>query len=179
MIIIIPFIPWILFWVMLAMRMPEAAALISGAFVLIIIISDIKRKKQVKRFQVMMLTFFAAVSIAALFFDLETNWIWVRVSSCLFFAALALLTIVVKKPFTLECARGMVPKEKADTPEFTRVNYVVSWTWFFVFIAYLIVPALRLSGFEVPKTVGALFAISIAVAAVKFSLWYMHRALKL
>lgn len=48
--IIIPFIPWILFWVMLAVHMPEAAALTSGALVLILIISDIKRGRQVKRF---------------------------------------------------------------------------------------------------------------------------------
>ena len=157
------------------MHMSEPAAVAAGIASLGVVIINSKRGKSVKILQVAMLVFFIILSIFAIFLDLERHWLWVRIGSSLFFAIAALISILIKKPLTLQYAREQVPKEKWNTPEFIQTNYAVSWTWFFVFIAYLIIPALRLCGFNISKVFGAVFAVTIALAALKFSLWYPRR----
>lgn len=50
-----------------------------------------------------------------------------------FLAAMILYTIVSHKPFTLEFARESTPKEKWNTPEFYRINVILSGVWFLYF----------------------------------------------
>jgi hypothetical protein len=41
--------------------------------------------------------------------------------------AIALVSLVIRRPFTLQYAREMVDAETLELPEFRRANYVITW----------------------------------------------------
>ncbi len=173
--ILITFIPWFLFWLILALHKAEPAALAGCAAAIAVIIVNFARGKSIKLLQVVTLLFFIVLSALALICDLESFSIWVRVSNVLLLALVTLLSILSGKPFTLQYAREQTAKDRWHDPEFIRINYAISWVWFFAFILCLIVPIAKLFGFQPPKAFGPIFSISIVLAAIKFSLWYARR----
>lgn len=47
---------------------------------------------------------------------------------------IALGSILVRSPFTLRYAPEDTPREYWETPEFMRVNYLISWVWVAAFV---------------------------------------------
>ena len=42
---------------------------------------------------------------------------------------IALLSIAIAQPFTLQYAREMVDAETTKLPGFMRANYIITWAW--------------------------------------------------
>ncbi|MDD5680018.1 MAG: hypothetical protein PHI59_02120 [Candidatus Omnitrophica bacterium] len=171
----ITFIPWLLFWLLLILHKAEPAAVMGCIASLAIVITNSVKGKSIKPMQVMTLLFFIVLSVRAIFSDLEQHWLWMRIANMLYLALIALISILLKQPFTLQYAREQVPKKMWQDPEFIKTNYIVSWAWFFVFIACLIIPVSRLFGFNPPRALGSAFSIVSVLAVSKFSEWYAKR----
>lgn len=172
---LLSFIPWFLFWVLLSMRKPEPAAL-SGFFcTLIFILIEKVKGRSVKILNIGTLVFFLALSVLALFTELEWFGHWVSLWSNLSLTLIALVSIVIGKPFTIQYAKEQAPQEVWNSPKFLRVNYIISWVWFSAFLVNLVPSVSRLLGREIPNSLGLVFSILPFLVAIKFTQWYSHR----
>lgn len=84
--------------------------------------------------------------------------------------------MVLRRPFTLQYARESVPVAVQQTPEFRRVNYVITAAWALAFAAMVVAEfcLLYVSGF--PHGAGIVVIVAALVAAVKFTGWYPSRS---
>jgi uncharacterized membrane-anchored protein len=104
----------------------------------------------------------------------KPTWSVIGVRLCVDIGLLTivLLTMVAGRPFTLQYARDQVPADRAASPAFIRMNYVITGAWALAFavmvsaeLALLYVPAM-------PHRLGIVVIVAAIVGAIKFSDWY-------
>ena len=86
-------------------------------------------------------------------------------------------SIVVRTPFTLQYAREETPKEYWHTPEFLRVNYLITWVWT---LAFAIEALSGLVGDAVLHNAdniwtGWIIQTLPLIVAAQFTIWYPAR----
>ncbi|MEO6468762.1 MAG: hypothetical protein ABIP21_06655 [Acidimicrobiia bacterium] len=91
--------------------------------------------------------------------------------------AVSLGSILLRNPFTLQYAREDTPEEYWHTPEFLRVNYLISWVWV---VAFVIEAASGLIGDAVLHDsnniwTGWLVQTFPLIVAAQFTIWYPNR----
>ncbi len=91
--------------------------------------------------------------------------------------AVALGSIVIKRPFTMQYAREDMPKELWHEPRFLRVNYQLSWVWV---VAFGIEAASGLYGDAVLRNsnniwTGWIIQTLPLIVAAQFTIWYPNR----
>ena len=88
---------------------------------------------------------------------------------------IVLVSMGVRRPFTLQYARDQVSRELWTSPEFARTNYIITAIWA---AAFAIMVAADLVMLYVP-TLPTRFAIIVTVlaiwGAVRFTSWYPER----
>jgi hypothetical protein len=95
-------------------------------------------------------------------------------------AALLVITfgsILIRMPFTLQYAREDTPEEYWHTPEFLRVNYLISWIWV---VAFAIEALSGLYGDAVLHDANNIWTGWIIqtlplIIAAQFTIWYPNR----
>jgi hypothetical protein len=85
---------------------------------------------------------------------------------------IVLISIAVRRPFTLQYAREKVAKELWDSPGFLRTNYVVTAAWAVAFLIMVAADLILLYMSEWPPRIGIVATIVALVGAVKFTGWY-------
>lgn len=88
---------------------------------------------------------------------------------------IALASIAIRRPFTLQYAREQTPREIWDQPIFIRTNYVITSVWTLAFVVMVAADALMLYRPDVPTYVGITATIVAIVGAVRFTAWYPQR----
>ena len=83
-----------------------------------------------------------------------------------------LITMVIRRPFTLQYAREKVAKELWDSPGFLRTNYVITCAWAVAFLIMAVADAILVYMPEWPPRIGIIATIVVLVGAVKFTGWY-------
>jgi hypothetical protein len=85
---------------------------------------------------------------------------------------IVLISMAVRRPFTLQYAREQVPSEVWSTPAFLRTNYIITAVWAVAF-AVMVVAELAILYIEnVPQRFGVIVIALALVGAVKFTGWY-------
>ncbi len=95
---------------------------------------------------------------------------------------IALVSILIGKPFTLQYAREHAPPEVVETPDFFQVNLLITWVWvsaFAVMTASSLIPPL-VQGHAALTDGGSLLSIicywiipfSVLGLAALFSFWF-------
>ena len=97
-----------------------------------------------------------------------------RVDAGLFM--IVLVSMMVRRPFTLQYAREQVPSEFWGQPEFIRVNTVITAVWAAAFAVMVIADFALLFDPKLPPLVGITATIVALVGAIKFTAWYPDRA---
>ena len=86
--------------------------------------------------------------------------------------SIVLLTMVFQKPFSLQYARESVERQHWDSPEFLRVNYVISAAWAAAF-GVLVLADVVMAFMPALPHAGSLIATAVALAAAAwFTGWY-------
>lgn len=85
---------------------------------------------------------------------------------------LALGSIALRKPFTLQHAREVVDAETARRPVFLRTNYILTWVWSAAFVLMLTADMVAIYMPSMPLWVCAAIAFAIRNSAVYFTQWY-------
>ena len=86
--------------------------------------------------------------------------------------AIALGSIAIRLPFTLQHAREMVDAETARLPHFLRTNYILTWVWSAAFVLMLLADMVAIYLPSTPLWVCAAIAFAARNFATYFTQWY-------
>jgi quinol-cytochrome oxidoreductase complex cytochrome b subunit len=115
------------------------------------------------------LLFFVFLAVVA--FTSETQWIDTHASplsnATLFL--IALVSILIRRPFTLQYARERVDPKFWDSPAFYSTNLVISWVWCVMFAIIAVTSYIALNH---PSLIDWVIHILAFVGAIRFTTWY-------
>jgi hypothetical protein len=86
--------------------------------------------------------------------------------------AIALLSLAIRRPFTLQYAREMVDAETARLPGFMKANYIITGAWTAAFVLMLMANVLMIYLPGLPFWSGIAIAFAARNTALYFTKWY-------
>jgi len=89
--------------------------------------------------------------------------------------AIVLITIVLRRPFTLQYARERVPRDRWSSPTFISTNYTITAAWAAAFAVMVAADALLLFRPYLPSWIGIAATILALAGAFKFTEWFPER----
>lgn len=89
--------------------------------------------------------------------------------------AIVLISIVIRRPFTLQYAREQVERELWDSPVFIRTNYAITSVWALAFAVMVAADVVLLYAPDVPTMVGIVATVAALAGAIRFTGWYPQR----
>lgn len=93
--------------------------------------------------------------------------------------AIALASLAIRFPFTLQYAREMVDVETSKLPAFKRANYIITWAWTGAFVLMVVADMLMIYLPWLPLWIGFAIAFAARNSAIAFTKWYpQYRRLK-
>jgi hypothetical protein len=125
--------PWIVYWILVGNVSFRTAVLIAFGASIVVFVHTIVNGERPKVLEIGSMVVFAIVTVITLTTDdhfLE-QWIQPITNGGLFVIALA--SVLVHQPFTLQYAREGVPAEVAESPGFIAANYKITWVWIAAF----------------------------------------------
>jgi hypothetical protein len=101
-------------------------------------------------------------------------WIhtWRSSAAAFLLAAMALVSLGVGRPFTLEFAREESNRLWWHHPEFLRVNRILTWVWAMVFLASGLFALVRMSHAEWTLWMAFLPPLLLTASAFLFTFWF-------
>jgi hypothetical protein len=172
--------PWILYSLVEGNdRLELSAALALGLAVVILAVNWI-RGESPKMLEYSDVVYFAGLAIVVAFASTGTrSWLelWGGEVANIALLVIALGSVALRKPFTLQYAREDTPEEFWHTPEFLRVNYLISWVWV---VAFAIEAASGFYGDAVLHDsnniwTGWIIQTLPLIIAAQFTIWYPNR----
>jgi hypothetical protein len=151
--------------------------LISAAIVAVILLmrDAISPNRTVKILDIGTVILFGGLAAYAPFSGAAWSIVAVRLRVDAGLLLIVLVSIGMRRPFTLQYAREQVSREFWDSPEFTRTNYILTAAWAGAFavmvaadLAMLYVPAL-------PRWVSIAATVLAIYGAYRFTAWYPER----
>lgn len=152
--------------------------LIAGAVVsALLIVRDLTIAKRAPRL-LEIGTFVLFGGMAAYAWVAAPDWslFGVRLRVDLGLLVIAVGSMLVRRPFTLQYARENVEPAHWNSPTFLRTNYVITAVWSLAFFVLVLADMLMLMAPEVSVRVGLWISIAALFAAFKFTGWYPKRA---
>jgi hypothetical protein len=86
--------------------------------------------------------------------------------------AISLLSLAIRRPFTLQYAREVVDADTAALPGFVRANYVITWAWAAAFLLMVMANLLLIYLPDLPLWSGLAIAFAARNTAIYFTRWY-------
>ena len=175
------FAPWILLSVVEGPhRLVLAAALACGLAVATTVVG-LAVSVRPKLLDLTASAFFGALTAWAAVADPATSrWLgdWAGELSNVAIAVIAGLSLLVRRPFTLQYARETTEEEYWTSPLFLRINYIITAVWAVVFALIAIVGYIGDGPLRQPDNIWTNWLIQIAliVIAIKFTAWYPNYA---
>jgi hypothetical protein len=175
--VLLGFLPWILFYI-LPLHTSNQLKIGITALLLLTIITGYKDLKRKFILPWCTLLFFVFIFFGIVIFDLKFLALYMGVLVNSVLAAVALGSLAIGKPFTLQYARAEVSKDKWMHPVFIFINRVLTFAWGISFLFNLGVnimqkiypfPSLAIAFLTNGSTVGALFF------TIWFPKWYRKR----
>ncbi|MDE2603285.1 MAG: hypothetical protein KGL62_13090 [Bradyrhizobium sp.] len=149
----------------------------AAAVALATIVYDLSRGGSVKILASGAAILFVALGCYLTFIDASWSTPSVRLAVDSGVLAIALLSIVLRYPFTLQYAREVVDIETARLPGFMRANYIITWAWTAAFLLMVIANVLMIYLPGLPLWAGIAIALAARNSAVLFTKWYPKRRL--
>jgi hypothetical protein len=121
--------------------------------------------------------FFAPLIVVGLLVDESAlRWLerWSGELSNVAIVLVALSTIALRRPFTLEYARETVDAKDRDSLMYMHINYTVAWVWTAVFLLTAIVGFIGDGPLHEPDNLWTNWLVQIAllILALRFTEWY-------
>ncbi len=166
--IFLSFLPWIVFWVLSGRDNYQIATLAATLVVIFLNVKDI-RQRSIKILDLGTLIFF--IILAAISFSSEAAWIdhYSAPLSDVAMFLIALISLVIRKPFTLQYAYEQVDQKFWNTPGFYNTNRTISMVWC---VAFAVNAVLSCAYVKHPYMLDWVIHILVLVGAIKFTSWY-------
>jgi hypothetical protein len=150
-----------------------AISLFAGAAIAASIIGyEVSRGRSVKMLAAGAVIMFSALGGYISLIDGDWSATEVRLAVDIGTLAIALGSIAIRAPFTLQYAREAVDAETLKMPGFMRANYIITWAWTGAFVLMLIANLLTIYLPSLPFWVGLGIGIAARNSAVYFTKWY-------
>ncbi|WP_213765239.1 hypothetical protein [Caballeronia sp. dw_19] len=170
--LLLAFAPFIAFAVIERLAGVPAGLAAGTIIAAVLLVRDLATGRRVKLLEVGTVLLFGALTAYALTNNVQWSIAAVRLRVDAGLMLIVLASIALRQPFTLQYARETVGREHWDSPDFARINYVISAVWAIAFgvlamadIVMAYVPAL-------PHSTGVIATVVALVAAMKFTSWY-------
>jgi hypothetical protein len=137
---------------------------------------DVARGRTVKALAAGAALLFAAIGSYVAVWNDGLSGYDIRLAVDLGVLLIALGSLVLRVPFTLQYAREAVDVETARLPAFLHTNYVLSWAWTGAFVLMLVADIAAICAPELPLWIGIGLAFAARNGAIWFTRWYpQHR----
>lgn len=168
--VLLGFLPWILFYLLPLHSIKELKLGITICLFLTIIVTykDLQRKFILPW---VTLIFFALVFIFVVVLDVKFLTLYMGILVNVALTGLALGSLAVGKPFTIQYARLEVPKEKWSHPVFIFINQVLTFVWGISFLFNLGVNVVNRL-YPMSNFVLSLFLHTSTLGALIFTMWF-------
>ena len=156
--ILLAFSPFIVFAVVDRLVGPTAGLIAGAAVSAALIARDwLRPGGSAKVLEIGTVILFTALALYAVV--AAPNWSIVGVRLCVDagLSLIVVVSIVIRRPFTLQYAREQIAKEHWDRPEFVRTNYVITAAWAIAFGVLVLADIVMLYVPDVPLRVGVSF----------------------
>jgi hypothetical protein len=118
---------------------------------------------------------FGALALYAVLSDPAWSLIGVRLRVDVGLLLIVLVSMAIRRPFTLQYAREQVSPELWDRPIFIRTNYIITAVWAVAFAVNAGADVALLYGPAPSAGIGVAATIAAIVAAFWFTSWYPRR----
>jgi hypothetical protein len=144
----------------------------TAALCLAIIAHDVIRGGSIKMFMAGAVIVFGALGCYVTLIDGNWSGVAVRLAVDGGFLAIALLSIAIRLPFTLQYARESVDHATTLLPGFMRANYIITWAWTGAIVLMMIADIMMIYLPSLPLWIGLGVAFAARNSAVYFTKWY-------
>jgi hypothetical protein len=145
---------------------------VAAAFSLGIVAWDVFRGGSMKMLTAGSVLIFSALGCYITLVDGNWSPIAVRLAVDVGVLSIALLSLAIRFPFTLQYAREVVDLETSKLPGFVQANYIITWAWAGAFVLMLIADMLMIYMPALPLWIGFAVAFAARNSAVAFTKWY-------
>lgn len=144
----------------------------SAAICLSVIAFDMVRGRSIKILGAGSVIVFTAVGCYVALVEPGVSTSAVKLAVDIGIFLISLMSILVRRPFTLQYAREAVDADTAVLPAFIRANYTITWAWTGAMLLMMIgnVATIYLPG--LPLWSSLLIAFAARNSAVYFTKWY-------
>lgn len=136
--------PWILMAVLNGPGRFEEAASAALGLALLTLWVGARRGVPVHLLEGFTVAFFGVLAVLGLVASddvIEWLQLWAGELSSIALASFAVVTLLIRRPFTLAYAKDTTPAEHWDSPIFLRINYIISTAWAGAFVFTALVGA--------------------------------------
>jgi hypothetical protein len=144
----------------------------AAAICLAVIAFDLIRGRQIKMLGAGSVVLFGALGAYIVWVDPGLSSSSIRLTVDAGVLAIALASIALRFPFTLQYAREMVDAETAVLPGFIKANYIITWVWTGAFAAMIAANVLMIYRPDLPLWAGLAIAFAARNSAMYFTKWY-------
>ncbi|MEF0940279.1 hypothetical protein [Rhizobium sp. BR 362] len=174
--LLLAFLPFIVFAVANGFTSPTLALFLAALVSLVLLLRDrLILGKAPKILDIGTTILFGGLALCVLLGGAMESIFAVRLAVDAGLLAIVLISIAVRRPFTLQYAREQVAHEFWDNPVFIRTNYIITSVWALAFTVMAAADAILLYAPEIPTNVGIVATIAALAGAVRFTGWYPKR----
>lgn len=172
--------PWILYAIVEGKDRLELSAGVALGLAVVILSLNWIRGGTPKILEYSDVAYFAGLAIVVAVASAGTRtWLelWGGEVANIALVVIALGSVVLRMPFTLQYAREETPKEYWHTPEFLRVNYLITWVWVVAFAIEAVSGLIGDAVLHNPDNIwtGWIIQTLPLIVAAQFTIWYPNR----
>jgi hypothetical protein len=151
--------------------------LIAAAIVAAVLLARdaVNREKSIKVLDVGTIVLFGGMAAYVYFAEAAWPLFGVRLRVDVGLLTIVLISIAIRRPFTLQYARERVAREFWNQPEFVRTNYVITAAWGGAFVAMIVADLVMLSVPTLNPWLATAVTVAALVAASRFTVAYPER----
>ena len=144
----------------------------AAAICLAVIAFDVVGGRSIKILGVGSVVTFGAVGCYVMLLDPALGTTAVRISVDAGIFLVSLVSILIRRPFTLQYALEVVDAETKKVPGFLRANYVITWAWTGAALLMMVGNIALIYVPSLPLWSGLLIAFAARYSAIYFTKWY-------
>ena len=171
--------PYGAFATLMLLTTAMVSLVVSAAICLAVIGWDMVRGRSVKLLGAGSVIVFSALGGYITWIDASLSSSAVKLTVDAGVLAIALLSLAIRQPFTLQYALEAVDAETAKLPGFMTANYIITWAWTGAFVLMMAANVLMIYVPSLPLWAGIVIVFAARNSAVYFTKWYpKHRRAK-
>jgi hypothetical protein len=164
--------PYAAFSLLMLVTSSAVSLFASAAICLAAVAYDLIRGRSVKMLGAGSMILFAAIGCYITLVDGHLSNAAIKLAVDSGVLAIALISLAVRQPFTIQYAREVVDAETAKLPGFRKANYIITSAWTVSFVLMMMANIAMVYVPDLPLWSGLAIAFTAHNSAAYFTKWY-------